>query len=357
MRRFFLILVLGVACSSTCFGQADDANGHSLANNADTLNTDNTNEDKIDEVLIIGEQPGPGLWKIYKGDHLLWILGTFYPLPDKLQWRSQQAEEAIAQSQEVFLQPGANAKVGFFSQITLLPALIGIKKSPDGLSLEEKIPADVYSRWLVLKEKYMGKNRAVEKYRPIFAGHELLEQAQKKAGFANEDIVTKRVKELAKKHNIKTTVPIYEFSVDKPRQTLKHFKQSEMDDISCFTKMVDHLSSDLDTMRLRANAWATGDLATLGSLPITDHGRICFDAIMKSSFAEEAGIKDLPAKVEAEWFAKIDEALTNNTVSFAVIPATEMLKKESVMAKLQAKGYRIEGFGFDTSAFDTTNEE
>lgn len=338
MRCFLLILTLA-ACLSIELARAT----------TETVPAPSTaTTDAVDEVLIIGEQPGPTLWKVYKGDHLLWVLGTFYPLPHKLQWRSQQAEDAIANSQEVFLQPSAHAKVGFFSQLTLLPSLIGIRKSPDGMMLEEKVPADVYSRWLVLKEKYIGKDKAVEKYRPIFAGHELMEQAQKKAGFDNEDIVTKRVQELAKKHKVKITVPTYEFAVDKPRQTLKHFKQTEMDDVSCFAKMVDHLSADLDTMKLRANAWATGDLAALASLPITDPSSECFDAFMKSSFAEEEGVKDLPAKVEAEWFAKIDEALTNNAVSFAVIGTAEMLKKESVMAKLKAKGYRIEGFGFDT---------
>ncbi len=332
MRRFFVLMAIGF--SFTCFVHANTEPSPSAS-------------EPVDEVLIIGEQPGPTLWKVYKGDHLLWVLGTFYPLPNKLQWRSQQAEDAIANSQEVFLQPSAHAKVGFFSQLTLLPSLIGIKKSPDGMSLEEKVPSDAYGRWLVLKEKYIGKDKAIEKYRPLFAGQELLEQAQKKAGFEHEDKVTQRVQELAKKHKIKVTVPTYEFTVDKPRQTIKHFKQAEMDDTRCFIKMLDHLTTDLDTMRLRANAWATGDLAAFASLPITDHGGACFDAVMNSSFAEEVGVKDMQAKVEAEWFTKIDEALTNNAVSFAVIGTTEMLKKESVMAKLQAKGYRIEGFGFD----------
>ena len=193
MRYFVLMLALSIFVSIN-------------AARADTENHPATT-DAVDEILIVGEQPGPTLWKVYKGDHLLWVLGTFYPLPNKLQWRSQQAEDAIANSQEVFLQPIANAKMGFFTELSLLPSLIGIKKSPDGMMLEEKVPADVYGRWLILKEKYIGKDKAIEKYRPIFAGHELMEQAQKKAGFDNEDIVTKRVQELAKKHKIKITVP------------------------------------------------------------------------------------------------------------------------------------------------------
>ncbi|GGY83323.1 GumN protein [Cellvibrio zantedeschiae] len=336
MSKFFITVFCSLILSAHCFAQTNPAS-----------DAPSSNLDAVDEILIIGEQPGPSLWRVYKGDNVLWILGTFGPLPKKLQWRSKQAEDAIINSQEVFMPPGAHAKIGFFSQLALLPSVIGLKKSPDGLTLEEKVPADVYERWLSLKEKYIGKDKAVEKYRPIFAGHELLETAQKKAGFDDEDMIVKRVQELAKKHKIKVTTPTYEFTVEAPRQTLKRFKQTEMDDVPCFTKMVDHLAKDLNNMRLRANAWATGDLAALADLPITDPGSECWDAFMKSSFAEQEGMKDLPAKVEAEWYARIDEALTNNTSSFALVPTLEMLKKDNVMAKLQAKGYRIEGFGFD----------
>jgi len=322
----------------------------SISGFAQTENTPditNPQADKVDEIIIIGEQTGPSLWKVYKDDHVLWILGTFSPLPKKLQWRSQQAEDAIAQSQEVFLPPQAIPDMGFLKQLTFLPALIGLKKSPDG-TLQEKVPADVYAHWLELKEKYIGKDKGVEKYRPIFAGNELREQAQKKAGFDNDDKVLDRVKELAKKHKVKMTVPTVHFPMNDPAKTLKNFKQSEIDDSLCFSQMLDHLTTDLDNMRLRANAWATGDLAALSSLPVTDPDNECWQAFMNSSFVENDGIKDLPAKVEAEWFADIDAALTNNTSSFAVVPVKEMLNKENIIAKLKAKGYRIEGFGFDS---------
>ncbi len=344
MRKLLFPLVYSLAFSSVCFAQAD------TPENTQAL-TDGAAE-KVDEIVIVGEQPGPTLWKVFKGDHVLWILGTFGPLPTKLHWRSQQAEDAIIHSQEVFMLPVAHAEIGFFQQLALLPSVIGLKNSPDGSTLQEKVPADVYARWLVLKEKYIGKDRSIEKYRPIFAGHELLETAQKKSGFDNDNMIVKRVQEIAKKHKIKVTTPTYEFTLEQPRQTLKHFKQAEMDDVACFTKMVDHMATDLDNMRLRANAWATGDLAALAGLPITDPGSECWDAIMKSSFAEQEGMQDIPAKVEAEWYARIDEALTNNASSFALVPTAEMLKSESVMAKMHAKGYRIEGFGFDAVKAD-----
>jgi hypothetical protein len=209
------------------------------------------------------------------------------------------------------------------------------------------VPEDVYRRWLILKEKYIGKDSSIEKERPIFAGSELLQQAQKKAGFENDDIVLASVQELAKKHKIKTTVPTVNFTIKSPSKTLKNFKHTDIDDVACFSKMLEFLSKDLDNMRLRANAWATGDIAAFAELPITDHGGECFQAIMNSSFIAEEGMKDMPGKLEAEWLNVIDNALTNNQSTFAIVGIPEILKKDGVAEKLKAKGYRIEGFGFE----------
>lgn len=340
MRKLFVVLFGGVIFCNICLAQTDTTTPTTPEQAPATA-------ESAEEIVIIGEQPGPGLWKVFKDDHVLWVLGGYGPLPKKLQWRSQQAEAALTNSQEIVLYPQANVEAGFFSKIAALPSLIGVKKNPEGASLQERVPEDVYARWLILKEKYIGKDSAIEKERPIFAGSELLQQAQKKAGFENDDMVLARVQELAKKHKIKTTVPTVSFTIKSPSKTLKNFKHTDIDDVACFSKMLEFLSKDLDNMRLRANAWATGDIAAFAELPITDHGGECFQAIMNSSFIAEEGMKDMPGKLEAEWLNVIDNALTNNQSTFAIVGIPEILKKDGVAEKLKAKGYRIEGFGFE----------
>ena len=53
----------------------------------------------IEAVVVSGVQPGPGMWKVSKGDHVLWVLGVQSPLPKKMQWHSPDVETAISQSQ------------------------------------------------------------------------------------------------------------------------------------------------------------------------------------------------------------------------------------------------------------------
>src|SRR4051812_40408060 len=74
-------------------------------------------ESSGEKILIVGQRPGPGLWKISKGDHVLWIFGTYSPLPNKMTWRSHQVETVLAESQEFLGLPNAGVGVGLSNSL------------------------------------------------------------------------------------------------------------------------------------------------------------------------------------------------------------------------------------------------
>ena len=53
----------------------------------------------VEEVLVAGERAGPGLWKVRKGDHTLFLLATITPAPKKIEWRSREVESVLARAQ------------------------------------------------------------------------------------------------------------------------------------------------------------------------------------------------------------------------------------------------------------------
>ncbi|MGH8051084.1 MAG: TraB/GumN family protein [Arenimonas sp.] len=55
----------------------------------------------LDVMVVSGAQPGPGMWKVSKGDNIMWIMGVQSPLPKKMEWVSRDVEKKIAQSDEV----------------------------------------------------------------------------------------------------------------------------------------------------------------------------------------------------------------------------------------------------------------
>jgi hypothetical protein len=298
----------------------------------------------LESVVVSGVQPGPGLWKVSKGDHVMWVLGTLSPLPDHMQWKTDEVEQAIAASQEVLGAPSISIKpqAGFFGKMFLLPSLIGARKSPDGISLQQALPPAEYARWETLKQKYIGSDRSVESWRPLFAAAELYEKAVKRSGMNSSGGVKDTVRELAKKHNVKVSSTRYEMLIEEPRAAVKTFKGSAMEDRECFSRTLDTVEHGLPQVVARANAWAVGDIEALRGMPMADQREACIQAVTGAGFAEKLGFKDIPQHIEAAWMSAATRALENNTQTFAMLPMQEVLSPNGYLAKLKAKGYTVQ---------------
>ncbi len=299
-------------------------------------------EEEIEEVLVVGEQPGPSLWRVYKDDHVIFILGFLSPISKNMQWHSKKVEEAVAGSQEFLREPSVKVKIGFWGKVTLAPSLIGIKHNPDGKKLVDVLPENLYARWSVLKEKYIGKDNDIEKNRPIFAATELSKKSIEKSDMVPYDSVRWAVENIVRDKKIKTTRPTIEPELKNPRAVAKKFKNSTLDDTVCFAKTLDRLETDLDSMRARANAWATGDMDALRKLPYHDEREDCEAAVLNSEMAQEYGLPEIKRSMKAAWLAAAEAALTNNESTFAMLPMAELYKADGYLAALAAKGYTVE---------------
>ena len=298
--------------------------------------------DEVEEVLVVGEQPGPGVWKISKGEHVLWVMGTLSPLPKNIQWRSGQVETLLANSQELLMPAEVKMQISFWGKVGVLPALIGVKNNPDGKTLAEILPANLYQRWEHLQQKYMEHDKSIEKQRPIFVAHELFNKATEKSGLVPNDFVRWRIEQIVRDNKIATVRPLVERELKNPSSFVKKFKKSSLDDTECFAKTLERLETDLDSMRARANAWATGDIDALRKLPYADNAGACSAAIIDSSFAQAEGLSDLNIELRTAWLCAAELALTNNASTFALLPMSELLSPDGLVAKLQAKGYSLD---------------
>ncbi|MGV8921831.1 MAG: TraB/GumN family protein [Thermomonas sp.] len=299
---------------------------------------------RTEETLIVtGDQPGPGLWLVRKGGHDLWILGTLNPLPAKMQWQSKQVEDVIANAQEVIRPPSVSlgVKAGFFKSLTLLPSLLGVRKNPDGKTLEQSVSPQSYARWKALKARYIGNDRGIEKWRPMFAALELYSDAMKKSGLESGKSVWPTINKAIETHHPNVTVVNEAIVVTDPKPLLKEFKRTTLDDLACFDNTMTRIETDLDAMRLRANAWATGDIAALQSLPPPYQWEACSGAITEAGIGKRLGFGDAQKKIQAKWMAAAEAALDKNVVTFATLSIGDMLGADGYLAKLKAKGYTV----------------
>ena len=294
-------------------------------------------------VVVEGRRPGPGVWKVSKGDHVMWVFGVYSPLPQKMEWDAARVERLVGKSQEVLTRPGARMDIGFFRGLTLLPTAIGLDKNPDGATLHDVLPADVYARWQVLKGKYIGENDSIERRRPIFVADTLLGAGLAKSGLTHNTGVEEQIEKTAKRDKVKITSTTLIMDVDDPRGLMKEFKKSQVEDVACFTKTLERLEGDIDAMRVRANAWANGNIAEISSLDYAERDKACNDAIFNSQFARNSpAFQHLPERMRANWMKAAEKALADNTSTFALLPMKSVIGPQSYLADLQAKGYTVE---------------
>lgn len=298
----------------------------------------------MDTVVVSGKQPGPGLWRVSKGEHDLWILGTLSPLPKRMDWESGKLQRLVARSQELLAEPSVsvNAKLGIFSQLALIPTALRARNDPDGRTLQEQLSPETYQRWLTLKQRYLGRSKSVEKRRPIIAAIDLFDEALDDNDLSRKTNIWAVLRKAAKKAKVPITAPQVTIEISDPKKTFREMAKSPLDDVRCFEATLQRLETDLDGMKARANAWAVGDVTTLVALPHVDEERACVDAVLTADIAARQGVSDLPAQMRERWLQAADAALAKNVSTVAALPIENLLREDGLLVALRERGYTVQ---------------
>ncbi|QBE64197.1 TraB/GumN family protein [Pseudoduganella lutea] len=295
-----------------------------------------------EQILVVGQRPGPGLWKVSRGDHVLWVFGTYGPLPKGMEWRSQRVESIIAQSEEFIAEPSAQLGVGWLRGLTVLPFMIGMENNPEDKVLSDLVPPETHERWLALRKKYLEDDDGFERKRPLFAAQALSAKATDAAGLSRKKDLSDKLTQIAKQNKVKITSTHVDMRVDSPVKAVREFKKTPLQDVACFTKTIDRLNTDVDALRVRANAWAKGDIEAINALDFSEQEAACLDAVQNNKIMQEQGFGNIDTKMRAAWLGAAEKALVANKVTFAVLPIKLILGKQPLLAELQIKGYAVE---------------
>lgn len=122
---------------------------------------------------------------------------------------------------------------------------------------------------------------------------------------------------------------------------VKKFKKTTMDDLECFVKTLDRIEHDLNYMTVRANAWSTGEVAIIKSLPYVNERQACASTVLNSELAQEAGLIDIRSRLTKVWLDAAEKALQNNKSTFAIWPIIDLLDENGILNDLEAKGFGI----------------
>jgi uncharacterized protein YbaP (TraB family) len=299
---------------------------------ADTA-ADAPSED-MDVVLVTGNQPGPGLWKVSSGDHVLWILGEVAPQPSKVKWRSKKFEALLKKSQEVLLDFSGVMWPNKMEE----DAEARTRKLPAGQKLKDVVSRELYARTQAAR-KFYGTPESIEDLRPFYAGRRILMSALRKMDMEKRFSASFTVWKLAHRDLVKMT------RIDTPGQTheeqLKNIQEGST--VPCLEMMVQLVEDEGNGMRRLANAWSVGDIAGLRKLvpqyalqPGHQENK-CTVAL----YGGEQKANEFVARRTKAWLAEADRALEENKSTMAVVSMAELFAPDGYLAALRARGYEV----------------
>jgi hypothetical protein len=161
--------------------------------------------DELEPVVIVGGYVTPQMWKVSKGDHVMWLLNLGKPAPLGAKWHTEQLEARVAESQLVL-----------YANPIPYSWCYGVGRTDehyeDKLTLKAELPPETYGRWRVLKTAYFGFDDAIEKWRPSAAMNKLEDKVMETiptppTGPALRPLVDKAAKKY--KVNVRTMPQVY----------------------------------------------------------------------------------------------------------------------------------------------------
>jgi uncharacterized protein YbaP (TraB family) len=291
-------------------------------------------DEEMEVVLVTGEQPGPGLWKVSSGDHALWILGEVAPQPGKVRWRSKRFEILLEDSQEVLL----DFSGVMWPNKVREEAEARIRTLPAGQTLKDIVSPELYARADAARKLYNTPDQ-IDELRPFYAGRRILMSALRKMDMEKRFSASLTVLKLARRAWVKVT------DLDTPGQTheeqLKNIVQGSTE--PCLEMMVQIVADGGSGMRRLANAWSVGDIAALRQLvpvyalqPAHQENK-CTVAL----YGGEQRANEFVARRTAAWLSEAERALRENRSTMAVVSMAELFAPDGYLAGLRTRGYKV----------------
>jgi len=294
-----------------------------------------TGELALDVELVRGELPGPALWKVSSGDHVLWIQGDVAALPKRMKWRSKEFERLLEASQEVIVDDSDRAPD--YRTEREAARLTNASKLPRGQTLQEHVSPGMYVRVEAIQKTFDIPGN-LESERPWAAASWLYDRA-----FYRLDLVDFRARETATKlaRKAKVRVTMLEF---KPTfaEYLGYLESAWGDE--CLSRVVEILEDGGFGIRRLANAWSIGDIDQLRDLVPAHELANAHWGPNEFTMCLRGGPQRAREYFEQRttaWLRESERVLRDHRSTVAVMPIGWLLAPDGYVAQLRARGYEV----------------
>ncbi len=181
------------------------------------------------------------------------VFGTLDYLPKKLDWDPVSVRFELSRSEQYISPPSFNARENNpFKAVSLMRKLNRLAKNPDGKSLQDVLPEQLYARFLEAKAIYAPRDDKILDLRPKDAASSLFRAAQDSVGLALDQKVARRLRSIARGQGAKHLSHDKSLDVDIAIQGYESIQLEA--EIACLQSTLQTIETDLQAMIVRANA-------------------------------------------------------------------------------------------------------
>jgi uncharacterized protein YbaP (TraB family) len=290
----------------------------------------------IEEITVIGRYPGPPLWKVTSGDRTLWVFGVLTPEPEGLEWDSTRADRVLERAGGVVNGPSISAMtLNPIRMFRIFRAARRLVRLPEGTTLADRMPADLYARYAALRMRYLPKiEDDEEEMRPAVAVMRLYGAALDDAGLKMDSDVGKTIERKARRSRAEEAEVVVKTEPETMLDELA--KITPEAELACFESILTSIETDLEGMKQRANAWAIGDVAALKRFDYPDSQGNCLAALFSAP-----GLVELRDELYSKWLSEAEHALATYETSFSALAMRELVADDGLLAQLAARGYTV----------------
>lgn len=315
---------------------------------AQSATTEGPAEEISEEIVVVGRMPGPPLWKISNGEHVMWIFPYIGVIPKDMEWESGRVEKLIAEAQEYLPKPdGGHGITVSLNPVNLVRLASLFNKNthlPEGQTFADVLPAPLYKRFISLKARYFPKNDKIEKLVPHHAGDTIRDAIFDHEKLSSRFVITTEIDKFVKRnrtiritrtsHMVTDTVKFKELKEIEEREEAAFSIELQ---VACMEKQIAYLENEVPLLKDRANAWAQG---YTDDLLVSAQVRDDFDPCASAEFRDDK--VEIETIRQKQWLAAAEAALTTNDRTFAVLGINDIVDQNGLVAQLQAKGYTVE---------------
>lgn len=299
----------------------------------------------LETVVVTGKVAGPGMWRVEHGDNTLWILGTVTPVPRDIQWDSTEALATLADAGQVLWSPRFSVSVdgNSFAKATLAMGAFNAQRNPDGRTLEQVLDPQVHARWQRLRQRYLPRQRGLDRKRPLVVAGELYRAALRRHGLDPASIVTSTLSTAAREQDITSVTPrhVLQLSTAQARALIKDTRAADLHDQACLEATMDLIEHALPQLITTANAWANGEVERIDTTSSSARQKECLDAFGNSDVLAGHGIPDIRRTLAALWLEQAEAALRSRRSTLAVMSIDALAGADGYLEALARRGYTI----------------